>query len=551
MLVVPNRVLTALAVTSAAVVATAGIAQPALGAATGAAKVAGTTVVFAAAAGASNVVLITRSGRTITIDDRVSIKAGTGCKAVKGDKTKVKCTTTNVPKLIIAALGDRNDDLSNNTGVAATVTGGAGNDRLFGGTAGDRLSGNAGNDMLRGVEGNDTLIGGAGGDDMHGGAGTDLATYADHTAPVVADFDYFTGDGVRREDRIGDVEHIIGGSGNDHLTGNWLANTLDGGGGNDRLLGGLGADVIRGGPGVDTVDYSDRDERGDHLRADLDGAARDDGRPGEQDSLGADLENIIGGSGDDVLGGNNAANRIEGWYGNDSLVGGAGNDHLSAGFGDDTLTGGPGADTMWGEEGTDTVSYADHSAPVIVDLDGHEGATRDDGQAGEQDTNTEIENIIGGTGDDILTGNGGLSTVDGGAGNDTITGSIPAAEGSRYGYNELKGGAGDDKIIGGGAHNRIDGGAGNDTIDGGGGYDIIDGGAGDDVLTGGDAEDVLRGGDGDDSLQDNADNLDSDDLDGGANASAFPGDTCRINQRDKQKNCETLSTLSAGVSATP
>lgn len=522
MFVVPNRVLTSLAVTSAVIVASTGLAQPALGAATGAVKVSGTTVLFAAAAGASNYLNITRSGRTLTLDDRVSLKAGAGCKAVKGDKTKVKCTTTSVPKLIIATMGDKDDSFVNNSGIASNAAGGAGNDRLFGSTAADQLTGNAGNDKLGGAAGNDTLTGGAGGDDMTGGAGMDIATYADHTATIRADFDYFTGDGVNGEDRIGEVEHLIGGSGNDLLRGDGAANTIDGGGGNDYLLGRLGADVLKGGAGVDTVDYSDRTQRGVSVRADLDGAPRDDGQPGEQDSLGADIENLVGGAGDDVLGGNSSANRINGDAGDDSIVGGAGDDQLLGSLGDDTFIGGLGADTIKGDDGTDTVSYADHSAPVTADLD---DASRDDGQAGEQDTNTGIENLIGGTGDDILTGSNWFNTIDGGVGNDTLAGGVLA--------DSLRGGAGDDVLTGGDDQ------------------DVLDGGAGDDVLTGGGHHDVLKGGDGDDTLQDNADNLDNDDLDGGANDSAFPGDTCRISQGDKQRNCETLSTLSADVPAAP
>jgi hypothetical protein len=46
---------------------------------------------------------------TITIDDRVAVKAGAGCKAVKGDKTKVTRTPKKRPTMVKAALGDKND----------------------------------------------------------------------------------------------------------------------------------------------------------------------------------------------------------------------------------------------------------------------------------------------------------------------------------------------------------------------------------------------------------------------------------------------------------
>src|SRR5688572_3920261 len=89
--------------TTVAVVGTA--AAPAQAAAAGVASAAGTTVQYKAAAGKANQVVVTRSGRTITIDDKVAVRAGKGCKAVKGDKTKVRCTTTKAPTRVRVYLG--------------------------------------------------------------------------------------------------------------------------------------------------------------------------------------------------------------------------------------------------------------------------------------------------------------------------------------------------------------------------------------------------------------------------------------------------------------
>lgn len=52
------------------------------------------------------------------------------------------------------------------------------------------------------------------------------------------------------------IENAIGGSGNDTITGNAVANRLDGGGGNDTLNGGDGNDVLIGGAGTDTAVYA-------------------------------------------------------------------------------------------------------------------------------------------------------------------------------------------------------------------------------------------------------------------------------------------------------
>ncbi|QWG14867.1 M10 family metallopeptidase C-terminal domain-containing protein [Bradyrhizobium sediminis] len=48
------------------------------------------------------------------------------------------------------------------------------------------------------------------------------------------------------------IDNAIGGSGNDSITGNAIANTLNGGAGNDTLIGGLGVDMLTGGSGADT-----------------------------------------------------------------------------------------------------------------------------------------------------------------------------------------------------------------------------------------------------------------------------------------------------------
>lgn len=62
---------------------------------------------------------------------------------------------------------------------------------------------------------------------------------------------------------------------------------------------------------------------------------------------GALIEEALGGLGDDVITGNDAANRLEGGLGADALSGGDGNDMLIGGQGGDTLIGGTGNDTIY------------------------------------------------------------------------------------------------------------------------------------------------------------------------------------------------------------
>src|SRR5690349_1132342 len=149
-----RRIAVVIVAGSTAIASTSVFAESASAATTGVVKVSGTTVVFTAAAGAVNSVIVTSTERTVTVDDRVAVKAGKGCKAVKRDKTKVRCTPKKRPKAIKVSLGDRNDQfVDQNKGyypLFATVSGGAGDDRLT--TISDTavLTGDAGNDRLTG-----------------------------------------------------------------------------------------------------------------------------------------------------------------------------------------------------------------------------------------------------------------------------------------------------------------------------------------------------------------------------------------------------------------
>jgi serralysin len=68
------------------------------------------------------------------------------------------------------------------------------------------------------------------------------------------------------------------------------------------------------------------------------------------------IENAIGGDGNDIIGGNQASNKLEGRNGNDVLGGSGGNDTLSGGEGNDTLDGGPGNDMLDGGPDADPIN---------------------------------------------------------------------------------------------------------------------------------------------------------------------------------------------------
>jgi Ca2+-binding RTX toxin-like protein len=58
------------------------------------------------------------------------------------------------------------------------------------------------------------------------------------------------------------------------------------------------------------------------------------------------IENAIGGSGNDTMTGNNAANVLDGRAGNDTINAGDGADIVIGGIGNDTMNGGAGSDTF-------------------------------------------------------------------------------------------------------------------------------------------------------------------------------------------------------------
>lgn len=323
------------------------------------------------------------------------------------------------------------------------------NDVLTGLASIDNLFGGDGTDTLNGNGGDDVLYGGLGNDSLNGGSGVDTASYRDATQGVVVDLQLATTQvGGAGAEQTGDIlvgiENLTGSGFADILTGNADSNVLSGLGGNDSISGGDGFDEIFGGDGADTLDGG----------------------------LGSD--SLEGGAGNDSVSGGSS--------GDDALFGGAGNDSLFGGDGNDTLYGGAGADAFNGGAGTDVVSY--ESAVVGVTANMNNAAVNSGDAAG--DTYDSVENMIGSSLADSLTGDtannalwslGGNDSVDGQAGNDI-----------------LFGGAGNDTIAGGIGDDILYGDDGNDSLNGGTGNDVLYGGTGSDSLYGWDGDDILRAG---------------------------------------------------------
>jgi Ca2+-binding RTX toxin-like protein len=431
---------------------------------------------FDAATGAMAVVI--QAGETAVID------ANGGPVKVNG----VSCgtaTATNVKRLDVtedpAAAGDQ----------AVILDYSGGNFALGSPTAGRGvfLDLGSGSDQLKlqGTSGNDRYTLGASGLSVSGGSNLDVHVANGANLKIVVS----TGPGDDKVSGAGGGAfgapypyglEIYGGAGNDTLTGGAGDDTilggdgddvLSGGGGHDLLLGENGNDtflagsvsgagsVYLGGAGTDFLDYSKRTHAltvvmdavwtGVFPAGSASGTPSGEGGGSEGDRVGADIENLTAGSGDDTLTGNAMGNILNGGAGNDTFL-------AVAAVAADVFIGGP---------GLDTVDYSVRTHALALTIDGKPTS----GEGGEGDTiDLTVENLIGGSGNDTLTGSAAANRLEGGPGDDTL-----------YGMD------GDDVLIGGAGNDTLYGGNGDDTFlylsaTGTEGHDTIYCGAGTDLL---------------------------------------------------------------------
>jgi Ca2+-binding RTX toxin-like protein len=178
-------------------------------------------------------------------------------------------------------------------------------------------------------------------------------------------------------------------------------NTILGAGGNDVICGGYGRDKIDGGRGKDTIDGKKND---DLVRG---------GRGSDEVDGGAGRDRVRGDSGNDrVRGGPGAHDYVDGGMGDDLVAGGSGGfDVVVGGVGRDRIDGGAGAH--------DIVSYRSAGGSITVNLES--GAVT----GAEEERLVHIEDVVGGSGDDVLaTSEATPNRVDGGPGDDRLLGSL-------------------------------------------------------------------------------------------------------------------------------
>ncbi len=168
---------------------------------------------------------------------------------------------------------------------------------------------------------------------------------------------------------------MIGGGGNDSLSGREGSDTLYGDAGNDSLIGGNGDDYLRGGDGSDSLfGGAGADNVGGGNGNDIinladgdDWASGGDGNDTMQGGNGADT--MLGNAGNDVMQGGSGNDGMFGGDGNDVLAGDDGDDALYGGAGNDSLTGGAGADVLAGEGGNDTLQGGANSDTFVFAAD--------------------------------------------------------------------------------------------------------------------------------------------------------------------------------------
>ncbi len=267
--------------------------------------------------------------------------------------------------------------------------------------------------------------------------------------------------GMTATDTLNRGAFMLGGAGDDSLTGGTAADLLVGNAGNDRLNGGAGADVLLGGMGTDTLDG------------------------------GAGNDSLLGGAGADSY-------QFSGNFGLDSVQDTDGQGSLNV-AGTSPLNGGKQiAASVW-ESDDRQYRYTQVEGQLIVSLNTPASGSLNGaiivkdwigGQLGLALAGTAAAPVTTGTltGDFIKAQNeAGTELLLGADGNYVSAGPQPGAADlitGSAGADLIQGLGGDDALLGLGGDDVIEGGAGNDVLQGGLGRDTLNGGAGNDVIYG-------------------------------------------------------------------
>ena len=323
-------------------------------------------------------------------------------------------------------------DYSNSaTGVTVNLVTGVGVGGLANGDTYTRIQ-----DVIGGAA-DDLFVASIEGNKFDGGASTAVShnrvSYASSSSAEIVNLFNGSGSGTyAANDTYTNIQDVTGGSGDDIFVASLAANNFDGG--------------TSTATSHNRIDYSNSTvaETVDLFNGAGSGGA---GSLAAGDTY-ANIQDATGGSGDDTFVASVAANRFDGGTGSDTVSYASANDgngvtvNLNTGAGtggfaandvyvsienvigtqyDDTFVGNASANTFNGGVGSDTVSYAGSSSPVTVNLS--VGGGTGSGGFAQGDTYVSIENVIGGSGADILTGaTTGATVLTGAAGGDTLAG---------------------------------------------------------------------------------------------------------------------------------
>jgi Ca2+-binding RTX toxin-like protein len=424
---------------------------------------------FLAATGSTPALTATATAGTSAIKvkgtsaaDKIYVGGTSAAPAVSVNNTHSDISAAGGGAFDVTVSGGPGADLisgqaNSSTGSAAftgalTVYGAAGDDTLTPGAATSTLYGNDGNDTF--VDGTSTT---SGIDTVafYGGAGTDTLDFRSRAAggaltlkmdsTIVSDGTASGNTAGAENLKIGeDIEVVYLSKYGDTISPSLHGTTVNGGAGNDTFLanaasstganpttGGTGKDVFNGGAGTDLIDFSARTTS---VTVVMDGKTAS-GIAGESVTIGTDVENCTGGSGDDTLTGNASANYLKGGAGNDTLNGldgddtldgQAGNDHLNGGNGDDVFVFKDAADTgaktiSCGAGTNDTLDFSAISTAVTINLGfGTTSTTAGANVITISGTADDCENAWGGSGTNTITGNSLDNILDGNSGASSV-----------------------------------------------------------------------------------------------------------------------------------
>jgi len=383
-------------------------------------------------------------------------------------------------------------------GVAATLVGTSGDDRLVGTDGRDVIVGLGGNDHIRGLRGDDMLCGGPGSDGLVGGRGDDAL-------------------------HGGLDEHVPRAKGRTIVRGD----VLDGGPGDDLLDAHVDygrrplisqSDTVtyQRSHGPVRVDLATRSVHGDghdtivtDKGLEVDGSRYDDELSGT-----SQRDDLLGGAGDDTLDGRGGADTLVDYAGDDVLAGGAGGDFMISTRGTDTLTGGDGRDFLIAASTRSATVLGGESYDYVMRqfTPGDMGVI--DGGGGHNQL--ELDPLFDGTSRPDIDVDRGAGTAVARSGDTTTTGSF-----SNIDYFTLFGWA-RWSFLGTGARDFVqvlDGPMHAQTL---GGDDTMIGGSKADTLDGGDGTDEAWGGEGSNTcLNDEGGDCNGYPWDSGADARAF------------------------------